>query len=61
MFQEKVSRHFEIFTDQGKFLFASGDSGKILKITRQHIGNEKVITLPTLMQTFINKFFDIKK
>ncbi|RXS39890.1 DUF956 family protein, partial [Streptococcus pyogenes] len=38
-------------------LFASGDSGKILKITRQHIGNEKVITLPTLMQTFINKFF----
>ena len=28
---KKVSRHFEIFTDKGKFLFASKDSGKILK------------------------------
>lgn len=47
----KISRHFEIFTDQGKFLFASKDSGTILKIARQHIGNEKVIKLPTLVQT----------
>lgn len=54
---KKVSRHFEIFTDQGKFLFASGDSGKILKITRQHIGNDKVIKFPTLIQTLIAKLF----
>lgn len=53
----KVSRHFEIFTDQGKFLFASKESRKILKITRQHIGNEKVIKLPTLIQTLIKKIF----
>ena len=47
----KVSRHFEILTDKSKFLFASKDSGKILKIAREHLGNEKVIKLPTLIQT----------
>ncbi|MBF7095036.1 DUF956 family protein [Streptococcus sp. HF-1907] len=52
---KKISRHFEIFTDQGKFLFASKDSGKILKIARQHIGNDKVIKLPTLIQTIASK------
>ena len=46
----KVSRHFEIFTDQGKFLFASKDSGKILKIAREKLGNDKVVKLPTLVQ-----------
>ena len=46
----KVSRHFEVFTDQGKFLFASKDSGTILKIAREKIGNEKVVKLPTLLQ-----------
>ncbi|MFU1822341.1 DUF956 family protein, partial [Enterococcus faecium] len=30
--RNKVSRHFEVFTDKGKFLFASKDSGKILKV-----------------------------
>ena len=46
----KISRHFEVFTDQGKFLFASKDSGKILKIAREKLGNEKVVKLPTLLQ-----------
>ncbi|MGT2753614.1 DUF956 family protein [Streptococcus ovis] len=55
----KVSRHFEIFTDQGKFLFASKDSGKILKITRHHIGNEKVIKLPTLLQMIGRKLKEL--
>ena len=49
-FGRKGSRHFEVFTDQGKFLFASKDSGKILKIAREKIGNEKVVKLPTLVQ-----------
>ncbi|MGT2845653.1 DUF956 family protein [Streptococcus massiliensis] len=53
---KKVSRHFEIFTDKGRFLFASKDAGKILKIAREHIGNEKVVKLPTLLQT-IGRFF----
>lgn len=53
--RNKVSRHFEVFTDQGKFLFASKDAGKILKIARDYIGNEKVVRLPTLIQTLQGK------
>ena len=39
----KISRHFEVFTDRGKFLFASKDSGAILKIAREKLGNDKVV------------------
>ncbi|MFS9298983.1 DUF956 family protein [Streptococcus oralis] len=52
----KISRHFEVFTNQGKFLFASKDSGAILKIAREKIGNDKVVKLPTLIQTIGQKF-----
>ena len=52
---EKVSRHFEVFTDKGKFLFASKDSGKILKVARQHIGNDKVVRMLTLVQVLMKK------
>ena len=51
----KISRHFEVFTDQGKFLFASKDSGAILKISREKLGNDKVVKLPTLLQTIGQK------
>ena len=51
----KISRHFEVFTDRGKFLFASKDSGKILKIAREKLGNDKVIKLPTLLQIIGHK------
>ena len=51
----KISRHFEVFTDQGKFLFASKDSGAILKIAREKIGNDNVVKLPTLIQTIGQK------
>ena len=51
----KISRHFEVFTDQGKFLFASKDSGAILKIAREKLGNDKVVKLPTLLQTIGQK------
>ena len=53
---KRISRHFEVFTNKGKFLFASKDAGTILKHARNHIGNAKVITLPTLIQT-IGQFF----
>ncbi|WP_288962713.1 DUF956 family protein [uncultured Streptococcus sp.] len=53
--RNKVSRHFEVFTDKGKFLFASKDSGKILKVARQHIGNDKVVRMPTLVQVLMKK------
>lgn len=52
----KISRHFEVFTDQGKFLFASKDSGAILKIAREKLSNDKVVKLPTLLQTIGQKF-----
>ena len=52
----KISRHFEVFTGQGKFLFASKDSGAILKIAREKLGNDKVVKLPTLLQTIGQKF-----
>ena len=51
----KISRHFEVFTVQGKFLFASKDSGAILKIAREKLGNDKVLKLPTLLQTIGQK------
>ncbi|HFU3799475.1 TPA: DUF956 family protein [Streptococcus suis] len=53
--RNKISRHFEVYTAKSRFLFASKDSGKILKIAREHIGNDKVIKLPTLVQTIIRK------
>ena len=53
--RNKVSRHFEVFTDKGKFLFASKDSGKILKVARQHIGNDKDIRMLTLVQIIIKR------
>ncbi|MGT2715155.1 DUF956 family protein [Streptococcus respiraculi] len=53
---KSISRHFQVFTDSGKFLFASKDTGSILKHAREHIGNEKVVKLPTLLQT-IGHFF----
>ena len=51
----KISRHFEIYTKESKFLFASKDSGKILKIAREHLGNDKIVKLPTLIQTIAAK------
>lgn len=59
--RKKVSRHFEIFTDQGKFLFASKDSGKILKVARNHLGNDRVVKLPTFFQTIITKVKSFKR
>ncbi|WP_303973809.1 DUF956 family protein [Streptococcus merionis] len=53
---KKISRHFEVQTEQGRFLFASKDSGKILKIAREKLGNDKVIKLPTLLQKIAGFF-----
>ena len=52
---KRISRHFEILTPQGNFSFTSKDSGKILKIARQELGNDKVVKLPTLVQTIAAK------
>lgn len=54
---KKISRHFEIITDTGKFLFSSKDSALILKHARKEIGNDKVVRLPTLLQLLKTKLF----
>lgn len=54
-----ISRHFQVFTDSGKFLFASKDSGQILKEARKHLGNEKVVKLPTLFQVITHFFSNL--
>ena len=51
----KISRHFEIYTRESKFIFASKDSGKILKIAREHLGNDQIVTLATLIQIITAK------
>ena len=56
----KISRHFEIQTDSGRFLFASKDSGKILKIAREKLGDDTVVKLPTLLQKIAEKWFKKK-
>lgn len=53
--RRKVGRHFEVQTLQGKFLFASKDSGLILKHARQHIGDDKVVKIQTLLQRLFSK------
>lgn len=53
---KKISRHFEIKSSGGKFLFASKDSGKILKIARQELGDDKVVRLPSLLQKIAQLF-----
>lgn len=58
--KRKVSRHFEVITTDGKFLFACKESGQLLKAAREYVGNEKIVKLPTLLQMVvvkIKKFF----
>ncbi len=57
----KVSRHFQVFTDQGKFLFASKESGKILKAAREKVGNDKIVRLPTLWQKVLGNITGLFK
>ncbi len=47
--RNKISRRFRIETDKANFNFSSPESGKILKLIREHIGNDKVLKNPTLV------------
>ncbi|MBM7636471.1 DUF956 family protein [Streptococcus saliviloxodontae] len=52
-----VSRHFQVFLpNKRRLLFASKDSGKILKIAREKLGDDKVIKIPTLLQKLTSRF-----
>lgn len=59
----KIGRQFVIVLNrQGKskrqnhLRFSSKDSGKILKLVREQLGNEKVVKAPTIIRTLISKF-----
>ena len=52
----KISRHFEVFTDRGKFLLLQKTQVPFFKIAREKLGNDKVVKLPTLIQTIGQKF-----
>lgn len=44
--RRKISRHFEIYTKESKFLFASKDSGKILKLLANTLEMIKLSSFP---------------
>lgn len=50
--RRQVGRRFRVATDKGSFDFSSPESGKILKIIRDHVGHEKVLKQPTLVARF---------
>ena len=41
---------------QNHLRFSSKESGKILKLVREHLGNDKVVKAPIIIRTLINKF-----
>ncbi|WP_172208920.1 DUF956 family protein [Lactococcus hodotermopsidis] len=59
--QNKIGRQFVIvLNNKGKrknhLRFSSKESGKILKLIREQIGNDKVVKAPTLIGTIKKKF-----
>ncbi len=54
--QNKISRQFVIVLKQqgdskrqDNFRFSSKEAGKVLKLIREHLGNDKVVKAPTLI------------
>ncbi len=54
--ERKISRHFEVLQTKENSSLLQKDSGAILKIAREKLGNDKVVKLPTLIQTISQKF-----
>lgn len=53
---KKIGRRFRIETDSGSFNFSSVDTGRLLKITREYIGDDKVLKNPTLFKRIKEMF-----
>lgn len=51
-----VSRRFKIKTDKVDLNFSSKSSGNILRIMREHLGNDKILRMPTLWDTTRSHF-----
>ncbi|MGX4594139.1 DUF956 family protein [Leuconostoc sp. JNUCC 76] len=53
---ERVSRRFKIKTDKVELYFSAKESGSVLKVMREHLGNEKILRMPTLWDTVRARF-----
>ena len=53
----KIDRNFYLVLKNGhKIRFSSNESGKILKLIREQIGNDKVLRIPTMSSSLKNLF-----
>lgn len=53
---QRVGRRFKIETTAGHFDFAAKEAGKVLKVMREHLGNDKVLRMPTLWSRLTKRF-----
>ncbi|GAB2024295.1 DUF956 family protein [Lactovum odontotermitis] len=57
----KIDNNFYlVLNNKHKIRFSSNESGKILKLIREQIGNDKVLRIPTMSST-IKRLFNRKK
>lgn len=52
----RIGRRFRVVTTVGTFDFSSQDAGKILKIMRQYLGDDKVLRMPSLWKKLFTRF-----
>jgi hypothetical protein len=51
-----VGRRFRVVTTAGTFDFSSKDAGKILKVMRHYLGDDKVLRMPSLWKKLFTRF-----
>lgn len=51
-----IGRCFRVTTDSGNFDFSAKESGKVLKVMREHLGDQKVLRQPTLWRSVLARF-----
>ncbi|GFH39751.1 DUF956 family protein [Pseudolactococcus insecticola] len=56
VFFGKLGRQFIFQTTAGRFRFSSKEAGKVLKIAREHLGNDKVVKAPTFWANVTRRF-----
>jgi len=60
--ETKIGRNFYVvFHNQQKVRFSSDEAGKILKVMREYIGNDKVVKVKTMLNGIKNLFMKKNK
>ncbi|MDR3240978.1 MAG: DUF956 family protein [Lactobacillaceae bacterium] len=57
----RIDRRFKIQTQRGTFDFSSKEVGKVLKNMREHLGDEKVLRMPSMAKKFKNSFIGVSE